>query len=71
MYAYQGVRQELIDAGVCTEPGDRFVFLRDHLFPRPSKASAALQGRAGNGWNEWKNKDGKTLNELVRQSTSD
>lgn len=70
-HAYQGVRQELIDSGVCAEQGDRFVFLKDHLFPRPSKASAALQGRAGNGWNEWKSKDGKTLNELVRHTSEE
>ena len=25
-----------------------------------------LQGGAGNGWNEWKDKDGRTLNEMKR-----
>jgi len=67
-HSYAGMRDELITNGVCTMEGDQIVFLKDHLFRKPSKASAALQGRAGNGWTEWKNKDGKTLNELKRQS---
>ncbi len=65
-HSYESLRRELIEAGVCAVQGDRFVFLKDHLFSRPSRASVALQGRAGNGWIEWKDKDGRTLNELKR-----
>ena len=65
-HSYENLRRELIEAGVCAVQGDRFVFLKDHLFNRPSRASVALQGRAGNGWNEWKDKDGRTLNEMKR-----
>ena len=68
-HAYEGLRRELIEARVCAIQGDRFVFLKDHLFSRPSRASVALQGRAGNGWNEWKDKDGRTLNEMKRTAT--
>lgn len=65
-HSYESLRSELIEAGACAVQGDRFVFLKDHLFSRPSRASVALQGRAGNGWIEWKDKDGQTLNELKR-----
>jgi hypothetical protein len=31
-------------------------------------AALALTGRASNGWQEWKNKDGKTLDAVKRQA---
>jgi hypothetical protein len=38
--------------------------------PQPGglKAAVALTGRTANGWFEWKSKDGKTLDELKRQT---
>ena len=31
-------------------------------------AALSLMGRTANGWLEWKNKDGKTLDALKRQA---
>ena len=36
-------------------------------FRTPSSASIFCLGRHSNGWDEWKNKDGKTLDEIYRQ----
>lgn len=66
-HSYAAMREDLVSSGICVVQGDRIVFQKDHLFSKPSKASVALQGRASNGWVEWKNKDGKTLDELKRQ----
>ena len=62
-------RARLVEAGVMQEQGDKIVFTKDHLFRSPSMAAVALQGRTANGWEEWKDGKGVTLNILKRQST--
>ena len=61
-------RNNLIQAGVMRPEGDMVVFDKDHLFRSPSMAGLAVMGRTANGWLEWKSKDGKTLDELKRQT---
>ena len=61
-------REKLIVGGVMAADGNNVVFTRDHLFSSPSMAAVALQGRSANGWLEWKAANGKTLDELKRQS---
>ena len=39
----------------------------DKTFSTPSAAADFCIGRAANGWLEWKDKDGKTLDELYRK----
>jgi predicted GIY-YIG superfamily endonuclease len=63
-------RLQLIEAKVMREDGDTVVFEKDHLFRSPSMAAVALMGRTANGWLEWKNKDGKSLDALKRQGPS-
>ena len=36
-------------------------------FTSPSSAAMFVLGGSTNGWVEWKNKDGKTLDELFRK----
>ena len=43
---------------------------RDHLFASPSMAAMALMGRSANGGLEWKSPQGKTLDEVKRQSVT-
>lgn len=43
-------------------------FSRDHLFRSPSMAAVALLGRTANGWLEWKDGDGRTLDAVKRQA---
>lgn len=63
-------REKLLDGGVMAADGGNVVFTRDHLFSSPSMAAVALQGRSANGWTEWKSANGKTLDELKRQSVT-
>ena len=60
-------RAKLISANIMKVEGDSVVFAKDHLFNSPSMAAVALLGRTANGWVEWKDKDGKTLDALKRQ----
>ena len=64
------IRESLVHDGVMVEQDGLYVFARDHLFPSPSQAAMALMGRSANGWVEWKAADGKTLDELKRQTVT-
>lgn len=61
-------RNKLLESGAMRAEGDTVRFDKDHLFRSPSAAAIALTGRTANGWIEWKNKDGKTLDAIKRQS---
>lgn len=61
-------RDQLIAEGIMAVRDGMVIFTRDHLFASPSMAAVALQGRSANGWLEWKSPQGKTLDEVKRQS---
>ncbi len=49
------------------ESGDPQALVEDTVFGSPSTAAAFVLGRSANGWTEWKNEDGKTLDEVKRK----
>jgi hypothetical protein len=53
---------------VMKEVGDTVVFQKDHLFGSPSMAALALLGRTSNGWVEWKDEHGASLDTRMRAS---
>ena len=61
-------REKLLKEGILTLEGGGVVFTRDYLFSSPSMAATVLRGRAANGWVEWKNASGRTLDEVKRQA---
>lgn len=67
-HSYELLRARLIEAGVLEKQGDALVFLKDHLFNKPSPAAVALFGKPSNGWEVWKTREGRTLNFLKRQA---
>jgi predicted GIY-YIG superfamily endonuclease len=69
-HSYEQLRINLLESGVVQETGDEIIFAKDHLFTKPSPAAVALMGRTANGWLEWKNKDGQTLDSLKRQTSN-
>lgn len=64
-------RNELQKTGAYRIDDGQIVLERDCLFNSPSMASAFLAGKASNGWIDWKDSSGRTLDELERQNTSD
>jgi len=64
------LRLNLLQAQILRVEGSRVVFQKDHLFSAPSAAAIALQGRNANGWTEWRTKDGRTLDEVKRQTAT-
>ncbi len=64
-------RRELMEAGVIQEEsdGEHIRFAEDYTFKTPSGAAMMLIGSPANGWTEWKDRDGRTLDELKRQAS--
>lgn len=61
-------RRSLQEEGTLAEEDGALVFTEDHSFGSPSGAAGAVLGRSSNGWQEWENGDGRTLDEIERQS---
>ena len=62
-----GLRDRLLKDGVLKEEGELLVFQDDQEFKSPSAAAVTVLGRQANGWIEWKDKEGRTLDELKRK----
>lgn len=64
---YNEQRQELLKTGDIFKEDNKFVLKVTLSFNTPSGASDFVLGGSTNGWVEWKNNDGKTLDELYRK----
>lgn len=63
------LRKQLEAEGILAPAGDQLAFTQDYVFKSPSAAAAIVVGNNMNGWISWKNKDGKTLDAVVRQAS--
>ncbi|WP_051020318.1 DUF4357 domain-containing protein [Xanthomonas translucens] len=64
-------RKELLEQGVLSAQGAQIRFEVDHLFRSPSAASGLLLGRSSNGWDDWKDASGRSLDTVERQAVQD
>ena len=64
---YNRQRKELYEKGDIVKQGDKYILTVTLEFNTPSGASDFVLGGSTNGWTEWKNKDGKTLDEVYRK----
>ena len=64
---YNKQRDELLKNGSITNVDGKYILNAILTFNTPSGASDFILGGSTNGWVEWKNKDGKTLDELYRK----
>lgn len=53
--------------GVVVKENGRFILKKSISFSSPSSAASFVLGVSANGWTEWKNEDGKTINEIFRK----
>lgn len=63
----RNLRDKLITSKILFDKGNVYIFQEDYLFNSPSSAATQVLARHANGWNEWKDKAGKTLDEIVRK----
>jgi len=61
-----GMRKKLKDDNIIIQHNNIYIFKEDFVFGSPSAAAAAILGRRANGWTEWKNAEGKTIDEIYR-----
>jgi hypothetical protein len=61
------LRKRLLEEGILKVENDVYAFQQDYIFNSPSAAAATILGRSSNGWRSWKDKNGKTLDELKRK----
>jgi len=60
-------RNELVENKILVEKNGFYVLTEDTMFSSVSTAASIVLARSANGWTEWKNKDGKTLDSLKRK----
>jgi hypothetical protein len=65
-----GMRKNLLEKGILKQESSVLVFTEDYLFNSPSASAAAILARRANGWTEWKDKNGKTMDEKIRKNSS-
>lgn len=61
------MREELLEKNVLVRQEDVLVFVESHIFSSPSRAAGVVLARKSNGWTEWKDESGSTLDQLKRQ----
>jgi hypothetical protein len=61
------LRTQLLNDSILREENGVYVFQTDYIFNSPSAAAASVLARSANGWTSWKDKNGKTLDELKRK----
>ena len=64
---YQDRREKLIANGTLQLIGKKYTFTRIALFPSPSAAAAVVLGYNANGRKAWKDKNGRTFQEIEAQ----
>jgi len=60
-------REKLLDSGAIVANESGMQFARDTVFPSPSTAASIVCGGSVNGWIEWKDDAGLTLDQVYRQ----
>jgi len=60
-------RNKLIENRIISESGEILIFNEDYVFNSPSTAGGVVLGRSTNGWTQWKDKNGITLDKLKRK----
>ena len=65
---FKGTQQrDAIIKQYCTEQNGELYMNSDRLFGSPSAAACFCLGNSSNGWKDWKDKDGNTLDSLIRK----
>lgn len=60
-------RTQLINESILKEENNVLLLQSDTIFSSSSGSAACVLGRTANGWTAWKNKEGKTLDEVKRK----
>ena len=59
-------RRELLNSGALRQENNKLFFTQEYKFETPSAASSIILGTPSNGWKDWKDASGKSLDDLFR-----
>lgn len=63
------LKQQMIEKQILILENECWVLQQDYFITaRPSTASSLILGRPSNGWKDWKNEQGQTLDEVYRKA---
>lgn len=62
------MKKNLVENGIMHEENKVYIFDEDYTFSSPSMASNTILGRSSNGWTEWRDEKGRTLDERYRKN---
>lgn len=62
------MRKNLLEKEILKKEDSVLIFTEDHTFNSPSASAAVILGRSANGWTAWKDKNGKTMVEKIRNN---
>lgn len=65
--AIRNMRINLLQKNIIKKEGNVFIFQNDYKFNSLSTASDVILGRSSNGWMKWKNKEGITIDKIIRK----
>lgn len=63
----KNMRDSMIKDEILVDKNGVLEFQEDYIFKSPSAAASTILARSSNGWKDWKNKEGKTLDALIRK----
>ena len=63
----KNTRRRFLEEGILIDKDQYYEFTSNYIFSTPSGAAAVIWARSVNGWINWKNINGKTLDELKRK----
>lgn len=62
------MREKLLKQEILKQEENILIFTDDYIFSSPSAAAACILARRANGWLEWKDKNGLTMDEKIRNN---
>jgi hypothetical protein len=65
--SYVNLRKTLLDKKIIIETGGKLIFEHNYEFSSPSSAGAVILGYSVNGREFWKNKAGKSINDIEKE----
>ncbi len=68
--SYKELRESLINDGTLVPFENKYIFQKNQLFYSPSAAACVIAGTSRNGRDDWKDKDGFSINEIEKRKLS-
>ena len=65
-FPWKDKREKLLEE-YAEQKDDNFVMISDKTFSSPSTAATFVLGRSSNGWSDWRDKEGNTLDSVYRK----